>query len=175
MDIAELPYKDSEICCYVIVPKISLFDVFSKLKENLSKISKVKSGIEVNLWVPPFKTESAHDLEEPTKMAGVQNIWNWNQDWTLVDLDKLAAPDPSYMKVSFIKQKAYIDFTQKGTEAAAATAIGMLCASGACFSQPPPVKYIHATKPFIYVLANKHTPDNLLFVGVINDVPDSIS
>lgn len=177
VDIAELPYKDSNVCCYVIVPKTSLFDVFSNLNQHIAKISQVKFGLDVNLWVPPFKTESTHDLEGPTKDAGVKRIWQEvtddgpNQDWTLIDWN--SNPPCDRMWVTFIKQKAYLDFNRKGTEAAAATAIGICAASGCCSLTIPEIKVIHADRPFLYVLADKNNHEPL-FVGVVNDVPDSL-
>lgn len=172
-DIVELLYKDSDVACYLIVPTSgSLFDVFSNLPTYFGHIADVKPGLDVNLTVPPFKTETTIDLKPLTKQAGVTSIFEANQDWSLVDLERLASG--SWMQVSFIRQKAYIDFTKKGTEAAAATAIGMLLCSGCMmFQEPPPVKTIRADKPFVYVLAHKSEPTKPLFVGVVNDVPDS--
>lgn len=172
-DIVELPYKESDIACYLIVPTAeNLFSLFNRFSEVFGHIAEVKSGMDVELTVPPFKVESTINLIPPTKMAGVTNIFRKNQDWLLIDLEKLATD--SWMKVSFIRQKAYIDFTKDGTEVAAATAIGILCCSG-CMSyvEPPPTKVVRADKPFIYVLANRAEPDRPLFVGVVNEVPDA--
>lgn len=172
-DIVELLYKDSDVACYLIVPTSgSVFDVFSNLSTYFSHIADVKPGLDVNLTVPPFKVETTIDLKPLTKQAGVTSLFEANQDWSLVDLEKLAPG--SWMQVSFIRQKAFIDFTKEGTEAAAATAIGILCASGCMmWREPPPVKTILADKPFVYVLAHRNEPTKPLFVGVVNDVPDS--
>ncbi len=171
-DIVELTYKESDVCCYLIVPTSgNVFDVFSNIETYFGHIADVKGGLDVDLTVPPFKVESTTNLIPPTRTAGVTSIFNENQDWSLIDLEKLASG--SWMQVAFIRQKAYIDFSKKGTEAAAATAIGMRCASG-CFIQqePPPVKVIRADKPFVYVLANRGEAKPL-FVGVVNDIPDN--
>lgn len=171
LDIVELPYLDSNVACYVIVPRVSLFEVFSDLRGNLAKLAQVKAGLDVNLTVPPFETETTIPLNDLTKAAGVTKIFRDSQDWSMVDWDKVG---PMVFGVSTIRQKAYIDFTKDGTTAAAAT---MVCITGCCsgmsaYREPPPVKYVRADKPFLYVLADRdsHQP---LFVGVVNEVPDS--
>lgn len=174
VDIVELPYRDSDVACYVVVPRDSLFNAFSDLKGIISKISQVKAGLDVDLTMPPFKTETTIPLNEMTKLAGVKKIFSLSQDWTMVDWSKI---DPlTYIWVSYIRQKAYIDFTKGGAEAAAATMIGILACSGACWppKEPPPIKYVRADKPFLYVLANR-TDFKPLFVGVVNELESTVS
>ena len=167
-DIVELTYKNTEVCCYLLVPTTKgLFEIFDDLNNYLDNIAKVKSGLDVNLTVPPFKIESEFKgLASWTFAAGVQNAFRWNKEWELVNWKLLK--DEAVMKVEKIVQKAYIDFTKDGTEAAAATAI-MVGLSGCCFgfTEPPPVKYIKADQPFVFVLARPEEPDKPLFVGVV--------
>lgn len=171
-DIVELPYKESDVCCYLVVPTTgSVFEVFNSLSEVFGHISGVKDNLLVNLTVPPFKTESRYELSDMTKVAGVKKVFEWNKEWDLVDWSKLK-PEAT-MKVQKIIQKAYIDFSKDGTEAAAATAVTIRitgCLSMGDWPIPPPTKDIVADKPFVYVLANKQEPDKPLFVGVVNDV-----
>lgn len=172
-DIVELLYRESDVACYLIVPTTgSVFDVFNRATEVFGHIADVKAALDVDLTVPPFKVETTIDLIPATKAAGVTRIFDQTQDWSLVDLEKVAPG--SLMWVEFIRQKASLDFTKDGTEAAAATAIGIGCASGCMiWQEPPPVKIIRADKPFVYVLANRTAPDKPLFVGVVNEVPDA--
>lgn len=172
-DIVELGYKESDVCCYLFVPTTtSLFELFGQIGTHLSNIADVKSNLLVDLTVPSFKIESRFDLDDATRTAGVKSVFDWNKDWSLVDFNKL---DPqAVLRVDKIIQKAYIDFTKDGTEAAAATAV-IISISGCCIGipqEPPPTKVIHADKPFIYVLANRGDP-RPLFVGVVNEVPDA--
>jgi serpin B len=168
VDIAELNYQGSNVACYLIVPKTSLFEVFNDLSANLEKIRLVKSGLDLDVTVPAFKTECTFDLRSATQTAGVKNIWSWSKDWTLVDWSKLK--DEAVMKVELIRQKTFLDFTKDGTEAAAATVMTLGITGCAYFKEPNPIKYIRADKPFVYVLANKNDLSKPLFVGVVNDV-----
>lgn len=170
-DIAEIPYKDSEVCCYLIVPTTkNLFELFNRIHDTAVGIGAVKNGLECEVMVPPFKTETTIDLVKPTEAAGIKKVFTWNQDWALVDIEKIH-PD-SLLKVEKIRQKAYIDFTKKGTEATAATfvSIGLISGCASFNFNPPLIKYIVADKPFLYVLARPQEPYKPLFVGVVNQV-----
>lgn len=111
--------------------------------------------------------ETTVDLIPPTKTAGIYEAFEETQDWRVLDWAILQG---GYAKVDAGIQKVYIDFTRKGTEAAAATMWGMYCISGCCFTdrEPPRIKYIRANRPFVYALANKTNPSVPLFVGAVN-------
>jgi len=148
-----------------------LFEIFNSVDETVGKISQVKSGLECQITAPPFKVESHfRELVQLTQGAGVKSVFEYSKDWELVDWGKLR--DEAKIKVETIIQKASIDFTKKGTEAAAATNI-VIGVTGCCsFTSytPPPVKHIIADKPFLFVLARPQEPDKPLFVGVVNEV-----
>lgn len=170
-DIAEIPYKDSEVCCYLVVPTTKgLFELFNSINETVAGIGTVKQGLECEIIVPPFKTETTIDLVKHTETAGVKKAFTWNQDWALVDIEKIHPH--SLLKVEKIRQKTYIDFTKKGTEATAATfaSIGLISGCASFNFNRPPIKYIVADKPFLYVLARPQEPYKPLFVGMVNQV-----
>lgn len=170
LDIVEIPYKDSDICCYLFCPTYgySLFSLTNDWQINYNKINNLKNDIEVSLTVPEFKVESKFSLAESTYLAGIKNIFNWNKDWSLIDFRKLKSE--AVMKVQSIIQKTYFDFNIKGTEAAAATCIigGLSGCLG--LSNLPKVKYIVANRPFIYVLANKNNKEIPLFIGQVKNI-----
>jgi len=62
--------------------------------------------------------------------------------------------------VSFVIHQAYVKVDEKGTEAAAATAVGMILTSmGTTF---------RADHPFIFIIQEKET-GNILFMGRVTD------
>lgn len=172
MDIVELPYKDSDICCYLFVPNLnhSLFDIINNWSDSYNKINFLKRDIKVNVKVPEFETTSLLPLEKTTQLAGIRNVFNWNTEWNLIDWKKVNYE--LYVKVDKIIQKAFFKFDKNGTEAAAATYIGITMISGYCGMnyEPPKVKYILADKPFIYVLANKNNKEIPLFIGQVKQI-----
>lgn len=171
LDIVEIPYKNSDICCYLLVPRNGLFEIIDNLKTHYEKIKLVRQDCQVNLTCPSFKIESTFSLEDVTRLAGIKSVFGFNKNWDLVDFSTLK-PE-AVLAVDKIKQKAYIDFTKKGTEAAAATYISLAAFSGCTISfEKPKIKFIRADKPFLYILANKNNKDNPLFVGLVSQVKD---
>lgn len=169
-DIVEVKYQDTDICCYLIVPTVgSLSSILDGFEYHYANITKVGYGLECHLTVPPFKVENTwRDLPEMTQQAGIHRAFEKTQEWSLFDWVKMGG---GWAKVDKIVQKAYIDFTREGTEAAAATAVTMMMISGCCFrGNTPPVKYIRADRPFLFCLANNKRPEIPLFVGAVNQV-----
>lgn len=169
IDIVEIPYKDSSVNCYLFVPRHSLLGTIHNFDTFFAKIKEVKKNWEVDITVPAFKTETTIRLNDHTKIAGLKNIFEHTKDWNLIDFDKLL-PE-TLVWVQQIIQKAYIDFTKRGTEATAVTAIFM--GISGCYSMnftPPPIKFIRADKPFLYCLVDEKNQDVPLFVGLINDL-----
>lgn len=170
VDIVEIPYKDSSLSCFIFVPKHSLFEIIDSFSSTYSKINKVfyHDGIDVNIEVPSFKTESTLELNDATKIAGIKNIFDWSKDWKFIDFSKL---DPeALIKVQKIIQKTYIDFTKDGVEASAATGFFMAITGCCMSSQPWEVKRIIANKPFLYVIVDRNKTEMPLFIGVVHDV-----
>lgn len=73
-------------------------------------------------------------------------------------------PNISYF-VSTIIQKAKIILDEKGTEAAAATAMILDCG---CFLNPPPTPEVFADHPFAFILRNSKTK-SILFEGFVKN------
>lgn len=172
MDIVELPYKDSDICCYLFVPNTnsSLFDIMNNWTDSYNKINYLKRDIKVNVSVPEFETTSLLPLEKTTQLAGIKNVFNYSTQWNLIDWEKVNYE--LYVKVDKIIQKTFFKFDKNGTEASAATYIGINMLSGCCGfnTEPPKVKYIRAYKPFIYALVNKNNKEIPLFVGQLKQI-----
>lgn len=173
LDIVEIPFKYSSICCYLFVPtyKNTVNNIFENFNYNYNKINNVKSYSDVDIitLIPPFKIESTFNLSENTKQSGLTNIFDLNKDWNIIDFNKL---DPlAVMAVEKIKQKTYFDFTKEGVEAAASTII-TACVSGCSILpfKPRRIKVILANKPFMFVLADSTKKEYPLFVGVVNDI-----
>jgi serpin B len=171
-DIVELPYKNSDICCYLFVPNInhSLFDLTNDWENSYNNIKNLKRDIPVNITVPEFEINSSFSLVRNTILGGIKNVFQSNKQWDLIDWNK---SDPFLdLSVENIIQKTFFKFDNKGTEAAAATAVIItgFC-SGMGFNNPPlQIKYIRADKPFIFVLADKNNKDIPLFVGQVKQI-----
>ncbi len=63
--------------------------------------------------------------------------------------------------ISFFIHQAYVKVDEKGTEAAAATAVGMMATA-------MPTNIFRADHPFIFIIQEKDT-GNILFMGRVNN------
>jgi serpin B len=83
------------------------------------------------------------------------------------NFDKIAPRRPDdYLYISQIFHKAFIAVDEKGTEAAAATAVAML-ASSAMRQASPPIE-VKVDRPFVYAI--QHVPTGVcLFLGRVTD------
>jgi serpin B len=84
------------------------------------------------------------------------------------NFDKIAPRTPrDYLYISQIFHKTFIAVDEKGTEAAAATAVAML-AGTALRSPPPPPVEVKIDRPFVYTI--QHVPSGVcLFLGRVTD------
>jgi serpin B len=84
------------------------------------------------------------------------------------NFDKIAPRKPNdYLYISNIFHKTFIDVDEKGTEAAAATAVVMMMATGLARPKPPPIE-VKVDRPFVYAI--QHVPSGVcLFLGRVTD------
>jgi serpin B len=68
------------------------------------------------------------------------------------------------LHISDVLHKAFINVGEKGTEAAAATAVVVPTADAGFGSQPPAELIINANRPFLYYLRDQPT-GAILFMG----------
>ena len=66
------------------------------------------------------------------------------------------------LQLGTVKQKCYIDVTEKGTEAAAVTSVQVRLTS----ASPKPVARMTVDRPFLFIISDTQT-DNILFVGKV--------
>jgi serpin B len=70
--------------------------------------------------------------------------------------------------ISAVIHKAYIDVDEKGTEAAAATAVVMAATAMAPRFQPPPPPVFRADHPFVFLIRDNRS-GGILFMGRVTD------
>ncbi len=156
-----LPYIGEDISFVVFLPKKvgGEFEA-SFLKEILAvKTSQYKPET-VIVELPKFKTEYTADVENPLKAAGLGLAFDKvKADFSLISpLVKTNIEENLY--ISNIFHKAFIEVGEKGTEAAAATAVVMATLGAALPIEPP--KQFFADHPFMYFIKQK---DQILFAG----------
>lgn len=147
---AEIPYGNEAFSMVVILPSVEsninqLIDYIDETK--LNNIYKHMYEIDILLALPRFKAECDINLNDPLKDAGIKKIFAGG-------LDNIADAD---LVVSNVKQKTFIEVNEKGTEAAAVTAVEIV------ESAPMPTSF-YANRPFLYMIKEKST-GAILFIG----------
>ena len=111
------------------------------------------SGITVSM--PKFEDRSEVTLNEMLKRLGMEDAFTSKADFSAITEDEK-------LMVSQVIHKTFIKVDEKGTEAAAVTAITM---EAACVMEPEPYYYVNLDHPFLYMIMDdiNNIP---LFIGV---------
>ncbi|KAJ8939781.1 hypothetical protein NQ314_010985 [Rhamnusium bicolor] len=112
----ELPYKGGDISMVIVLPNET--EGLSRLEQNIEQLLQpqpfTKERVDVDL--PKFTIETEIKFIPILENLGIRKVFN-----TGADLSGLSSTDKN-LYVSDVIQKAFINVTETGTEAAAATA-----------------------------------------------------
>lgn len=168
VDVLVLPYKGHDLRLMVVVPHdIEGLQAYEKTLDiteykRIAKAAQTAPGKRLNLSLPTFKIEAKASLKKSFGALGMESAFSAeNADFGAM-LGKETAPGKIW--ISDILHKAVIDVTEKGTEAAAATAV-MMATTAARIDKP--IEFT-VDRPFLYLLVDRRT-DAILFMGRVCD------
>jgi len=165
LQLLVLPYQRNDLSMLILLPK------------NPQGLSKLESQLNLNnmaLWLtqlhdakvavklPKFRTESSFDLVKILQTLGIRNAFDTKQ----ADFSGMINSKRKFA-ISAVIHKALIDLDEKGTEAAAATAVIMTRSAMIDRNPKSPIEF-KADHPFLFVIKD-NTTHSLLFLGRIND------
>lgn len=167
MQILELPYDGEELSMFIILPKQDYRDFrtgnsttvdITEIEEELSieKIEEWKSMMserEVDVSIPKFKFETKYYMAQELKEMGMPLAFTNDADFSGMD-------PKNYLKIDKVIHQAFIEVDEKGTEAAAATAVIMM---EKAIAMTTPFRADH---PFIFFIEHKET-GAILFMGKV--------
>lgn len=163
VSIAEIPYGNEAFSMIIVLPDagIDVMDVVASL--SWEKWTEWMNGFfpaELNLRIPRFKVE--FDSEE--LMIPILSRMGMDIAFDPFRADFSRISDiPLY--IALLKQNAYIQVDEEGTEAAAVTIIGCNTTSVG----PGNTINFHVDRPFLYFIREKST-GTILFSGLITDL-----
>jgi serpin B len=163
-----LPYTGNDLQFLVLLPDDvnGLHALESKLtSEMLAECAKLETR-EVDLHLPKFKIEPPTiALAEKFEALGMKTAFD--QPRGSANFDRMAPRKPNdYLYISQVFHKTFIAVDEKGTEAAAATAVAMMRATALAPKQQP--VEVKVDRPFIYAI--QHVPTGVcLFLGRVTD------
>lgn len=122
---------------------------------------------EVRLYLPKFKLEpDAMRLGEALRRLGATSAFDMPPG--SADFDRMAPRLPNeYLYMHEVFHKTFLEVDEKGTEAAAATAVAMMRATSLPVVNPDPL-VIRVDRPFLFAI--QHRPSGAcLFMGRVRD------
>lgn len=154
----ELPYGDGQFSMYVFMPTDNTpLKTFIKKFDDSNFLAEVYGGFskrETNLSLPKFKFAYENTLNDELKRMGMDIAFTDRADFSGI-------ADESLM-LSEVKQKAFIEVNEEGTEAAAVTGVGVSVTS------MPMVQTLTFDKPFFFLIRENNC-GLILFTGAVND------
>jgi len=157
----ELLYDGDELSMVILLPASGNFEAFEEglQAQGVSDIISDLQLTEVVLTMPKFKFDSEFSLKDTLERMGMPVAFSGAADFS----GMTGAPD---LCISEVLHKAFVSVDEKGTEAAAATAVIMR--ETAMPDQPVEVTI---DRPFIFLIRDIET-GAILFVGrVLNPGP----
>lgn len=151
----ELPYENNDLSMFVLLPKKA--DGLAALAKQLTRANLEKwlakaSEHMVETTFPKFKTTAEFKLKPVLQEMGMVDAFIRGK----ADFSGMATREKLF--ISHVVHKAFVDVNEKGTEAAAATAVIIERESA-----PPPARFV-ADHPFLYLLRDRAT-GSVLFMG----------
>ena len=155
--VLEMPYIGLKMSMVIYLPKeinglTKLEEVitYETLQNSLSLLNA--SMYEVKVFLPKFKLSQQFDLNDILSKMGAEEMFIPGR----ADLSGITA-EPLF--VSKVVHKAFVEVNEEGTEAAAATGIGMNT-----FSMPLPKLIFKADHPFLFLIRHNDS-GAILFLG----------
>jgi serpin B len=155
--ILEMAYTGTGIVFDVLLPKTAggLPDLEKSLtNETLAGWLGQLSNRNVQVGLPKFRAESEFSLEKTLSAMGMPAAFSGNADFSGISAKQK-------LTVSQVVHKAFVDVSERGTEAAAAT--GIAIRATAIFTPDQPVVF-RADHPFLFLIRDTRS-GAVLFIG----------
>jgi serpin B len=157
MQLMQMPYKGDELSMLIILP--GTIDDLDSIEKRLN-LQTLQSDMEhlfkkeVEVYLPRFKmTCGTLELNSLLREMGMKDAF------TLPSADFSGMDGKKDLFISNVMHKAFVEVNEEGTEAAAATGVGMKLLS---LPAPPPV--FRADRPFIFMIRDNRS-QSILFMG----------
>lgn len=157
--VVEMPYKGGQVSFVLIVPK-KRFDLLAVEKafneKRYQNYLRKMTNTRINLSMPKFTMECSYSLSEPLKQLGLKDAFGSSADFSGMTKE-------TKLVIDKVLHKTFIEVNEKGTEAAAATAITMVKSS---FVRE--MATVNANHPFMFLLKDNRS-SAILFMGRVMD------
>jgi serine protease inhibitor len=151
----ELPYGGTAFSMVVVVPNGDARDFVSSLnaEEWDAVLSSLRTTVVDLVSIPRFGLSYDGILNEALKDLGMSVAFGPGADF------RRMSPLGDQFCIDFVRQKTFIEVNERGTRAAAATAVGV---------RPVSFNGLVADRPFLFAIRERLT-GTILFVGMVGD------
>lgn len=173
--VVELPYEGDHVSMVIILPPFlddGLQETVKRLTpETMSGVmAEIQSGFykmdKLRVSLPKFSVRGSLELTEPLAALNISRLFGSGSNLTgFIDLESTPADEVDQVRLESAQHKAFIEVTEEGSEAAAATAL-----LGFRSARPLIHTQFTANHPFIFLIYDKQL-DTILFFGVYQHPP----
>lgn len=158
------PYGNTNLEYIAIMPNGNLEDYINNFNNNtlnsLLKTTSKYSNKKVYLSIPRYTYDYNFDkLKDSLKDLGINKVFDQSES----NLKNIIDSNEINLYLSQAIHKTHIEFSEKGTKAAAVTAMIIYESSGIETEKPINIEF---NKPFMYIIKDKNT-DNIWFFGTV--------
>jgi serpin B len=160
----DLPYGNTAFTMTVVLPALDrhVDELATTLSaEGWSAITSAFTQQQVDLHLPKLRLTYERLLNDDLRALGMQEAFIGN----VADFTRMS-PAADRLYIDFVKQKTFVDIHEEGTEAAAATAVGVSVTSA------PIVHAMRVDRPYIFVLRERFS-GTILFMGKVARMPSA--
>jgi serpin B len=162
LQILQMDYAGGGLSMLVLLPKAvdgGTETIAGMLNaENLKSWREALASAEVDVFFPTFRMESAFQLEKTLPAMGMSDAFSAAR----ADFSGMNGRRDLFIGAAL--HKAFVDVKEWGTEAAAATAIGMRVTA----ARPTQPALFRADHPFVFLIQDNET-GSVLFMGRVAD------
>src|SRR5690625_416604 len=157
LKIVELPYDGGNVSMFVFLPAdLSAFEQ-DLSEEKISQAIDSLQGHKVHLWLPRFHIQHDLILNEALSALCMERPYHQNAQFGGIT-------DEISLYISDVFHQAFVSVDEKGTEAAAATAVVIEAESAG----PEESMDFRADKPFFFVIRDNDSHNILFMRRVVN-------
>jgi serpin B len=161
----KIPYRIPGLALLLLLPQVnSSFTQLEELENSLDpqELAEWATSAQthrVSLWLPKFKDEGRYALKDVLQKLGMKLAFTEDADFSgMVEDPKNNGGD---LFIDSVIHQSFIELDEKGTEAAAASAVVVAMKSTAILQEAEPIEF-RVDRPFIYCLMDEGT---ILFMG----------